>query len=167
MSLVLKGMSLKINDKERVGIVGKTVISSLFRLNSIQNTGFLLIDDQDIRKINLYKLRQEISIIPQVPFLFKGTLRVNLDPFQYFDDKTLLNVYVRQVQKDLYNNQHKVWNINRARVIFNSRFLINKRKILILDQATANVDMMTDCLFNIINNKHKLMIVQYLQQHMD
>ncbi|CAD8100101.1 unnamed protein product [Paramecium sonneborni] len=167
--LVLKGMNFKINDKEKVGIVGRTgagkssVISSLFRLNSIQNTGFITIDDQDIRKINLYKLRKEISIIPQVPFLFKGTLRENLDPFQNFDDKSLLNVlsetglegFIQQLPKGLEHQiEPEFFSIGQKQLICLSRVLLNKKKILILDEATANVDMITDCLIQqIIKDK--------------
>ncbi|CAD8161834.1 unnamed protein product [Paramecium octaurelia] len=163
--LVLKGMNFSIKDKEKVGIVGRTgagkssVISSLFRLNSIQNSGVISIDDQDIRKINLYKLRKEISIIPQVPFLFKGTLRENLDPFQNFDDKTLLNVlsdtglegFIQQLPNGLEHQiEPEFFSIGQKQLICLSRVLLNKKKILILDEATANLDMITDCLIQTI-----------------
>ncbi|CAD8178676.1 unnamed protein product [Paramecium pentaurelia] len=167
--LVLKGMNFYIKDKEKVGIVGRTgagkssVISSLFRLNSIENSGVISIDDQDIRKINLYKLRKEISIIPQVPFLFKGTLRENLDPFQNFDDKTLLNVlsdtglegFIQQLPNGLEHQiEPEFFSIGQKQLICLSRVLLNKKKILILDEATANVDMITDFLIQqIIKDK--------------
>ncbi|CAD8107565.1 unnamed protein product [Paramecium primaurelia] len=159
--LVLKGLNFEIKDKEKVGVVGRTgagkssVIASLFRLSSIQNSGVISIDDQDIRKINLYKLRREISIIPQIPFLFKGTLRENLDPFQIFDDKTLLNVlsdtglegFIQQLPNGLEHQiEPEFFSIGQKQLICLSRVLLNKKKILILDEATANVDMITDCL---------------------
>lgn len=63
------------------------MIASLFRLAPIE--GKILIDDIDTACLDLSTLRSNISIIPQEPVLFSGTLRYNLDPFETQDDETL------------------------------------------------------------------------------
>lgn len=88
---VLKQLNFAIKTNEKVGIVGRTgagkssIISALFRLADID--GQILIDNIDTKTIPLNKLRSSISIIPQEPVLFSGTLRKNLDPFDEYNDQ--------------------------------------------------------------------------------
>lgn len=92
--LVLKDINFVLKAGWKVGIVGRTgagktsLILSLFRLcNNV--TGSIIIDGQDIRNIDLNKLRSSISIIPQEPVLFKGSIRYNLDPFNKYEDNKM------------------------------------------------------------------------------
>ena len=84
--MVLKDFSLKINDGEKIGIVGRTgagkssIIQMLFRIVEAES-GSYEIGGCDARQMGLHTLRKNLSVLPQTPFLFKGTVRMNLDPF--------------------------------------------------------------------------------------
>lgn len=91
--LILKSLNLAIKANEKIGIVGRTgagkssIIQAIFRL--ALNEGAIKIDNVDISTIGLHDLRRNISIIPQDPILFSGTMRDNLDPFQTKTDDEL------------------------------------------------------------------------------
>lgn len=82
MERVLKELDIVIEPREKIGIVGRTgagkssLINALFRLS--YNEGTILIDTRDTSELGLHDLRAKISIIPQEPVLFSGTLRYNL-----------------------------------------------------------------------------------------
>lgn len=110
---VLKDLSFEIQPREKIGIVGRTgagkssLIQALFRLADVE--GAILIDGIDTKTIPLNILRSNISIIPQEPVLFSGTLRKNLDPFdEYSDDVSdnisipLLYLYVRCLYANIF-----------------------------------------------------------------
>nr|XP_023018986.1 multidrug resistance-associated protein 4-like [Leptinotarsa decemlineata] len=90
-SYILKNLVFGVQPMEKIGIVGRTgagkssLIQALFRLVDIE--GSILIDDIDTKSVPLNVLRSKISIIPQEPVLFSGTLRMNLDPFDDYDDE--------------------------------------------------------------------------------
>jgi len=92
----LLNLTFSIQGREKVGIVGRTgagkssIISALFRLT--EPTGHMFIDNIHINRIGLHDLRRKISIIPQDPALFSGTVRYNLDPFNEFSDDELWEV---------------------------------------------------------------------------
>lgn len=83
----IKNLSFKVQSKMKVGIVGRTgagkssILQALFRLCELSE-GDIIIDGQNIKDLGLHILRQNIAFIPQQPFLLKGTIRENLDPFE-------------------------------------------------------------------------------------
>lgn len=100
LPLVLKGISFKVSSGEKIGICGRTgagkssITTALYRLAEL-DTGNILIDGIDISTIGLKDLRSKLSIIPQDPVLFQGTIRENLDPFNQYPDEKLWSSLVR------------------------------------------------------------------------
>lgn len=94
LDLVLKGINFNVQGGEKVGIVGRTgagkssLTLALFRI--IESAGGrIVIDGQEISKLGLHSLRSRLTIIPQDPVLFSGTLRMNLDPFDIYSDEDI------------------------------------------------------------------------------
>ncbi|TGO38380.1 hypothetical protein BHYA_0076g00310 [Botrytis hyacinthi] len=91
---ILKGLSFSVDKNQRVGIVGRTgagkstLSLALFRFLEAR-AGTIMIDGIDISTLKLHDLRTRLSIIPQDPVLFSGTIRSNLDPFDEFSDQQL------------------------------------------------------------------------------
>lgn len=97
LPMVLKGISCTFPAEKKIGVVGRTgsgkstLIQTLFRV--VEPTeGRILIDGTDITRLGLHDLRSKLSIIPQEPTLFQGTLRTNLDPLQQHSDLEIWEV---------------------------------------------------------------------------
>jgi ABC-type multidrug transport system fused ATPase/permease subunit len=98
LPLVLRNVSLRVGEKERIGIVGRTgagkssIIQALFRIFEPENGAKYAIGQCNALEMGLHSLRQHLSVIPQTPFIFKGTVRQNIDPFGTATDAMLWKV---------------------------------------------------------------------------
>ena len=180
---VLRDVSFTIQPGSRCGVVGRTgagkstLVGTFMRLVE-STTGHMYIDGLDTSQIGLHDLRPRISIIPQTPFLFSGTVRKNLDPWNQHSDQQIWEALratglegavsgKRKVDKETKNGTEKEGDRGRLekgegglesvveesgmnfstgerQLLCLARAILQRNKILIMDEATANIDLDTD-----------------------
>ena len=172
LPLVLKGLTFEIQPQEKVGVCGTTgagkssLFAAIFRLVEGES-GSIAIDGVDTSRLPLHTLRSAIAIIPQSPVIFSNTLRYNLDPFNQHSDTALWDaleaVQLKQLVSNLTNKLSTLMSENgsnlsvgESQLICVARALLKPSRLLLVDEATANVDRRTDSLLQeVIRTKFK------------
>ncbi|OCH88007.1 multidrug resistance-associated ABC transporter [Obba rivulosa] len=166
LPLVLKGVDFSVRPGEKVGIVGRTgagkssLLQALFRMVDVTG-GAIEIDGHNIADIGLHVLRSRLALVPQDSVLFKGTLRENIDPENTRTDAELISALQRSwlLPKDgkpdpvteakfslnaSISDEGSNYSAGEKQLLALCRALVKNSRVIVLDEATSNVDVETD-----------------------
>lgn len=197
LPFVLNGVSFVTRSRERIGIVGRTgsgkssIFSCLFRITEISN-GSILIDGKDISTMGLKQLREAMTIVPQDPVQFNGTIRYNLDPMGTKSDPEIWDAIDRVSMKEKIENLSKTGSLENfndgldmtvlqkggnfsageQQLLSLARAILTESKIVVLDEASSSIDNHTDSLIqktirDQFHNRTVLTIAHRLRTIMD
>ena len=160
LPLVLKGVSFSIRHGERIGLIGRTgsgkstLLQTLFRFVDLE-AGNIYLDGREIRSLTLPELRKNLAIIPQDPVLFMGTVRSNLDRYSQYSEFEIEQAlrassmwdFICSLQLGLSHpitENGSNFSQGQRQLLCMARALLVKSKVIVLDEATASVDVQTD-----------------------
>ncbi|KAJ1262043.1 hypothetical protein BS78_09G077000 [Paspalum vaginatum] len=167
--MVLHGINCIFAAGNKIGVVGRTgsgkttLLSALFRLID-PYSGRILIDEIDICTIGLKDLRMKLSMIPQEPTLFRGSIRSNVDPLGLHTDEDIWEILDKcQLKKTIsdlpgllespVSDDGDNWSGGQRQLFCLARVLLQRNKILVLDEATASIDSATDSILQRVIKK--------------